>query len=70
MLREIEFREKKVGNEYGFTELLSDKSLEAINRVVKIIGGSCYKRTRELKKRDKTFNFFKKLMRQKTGVKI
>lgn len=66
MLREIEFRKKKVGNEYGFTELLNDKSLEILNSIF----GTHYTRSRELKKRDKTFNFFKKLMKQKTGVKI
>ena len=53
-------------NKYRLTELLDAKSLEALNKVF----GTYYTRPRELEKRDKTFNFFKKLMDQKTGVRI
>ena len=56
---------RKIENKYILPELLSDKSLEAINRVF----GTYYARPRQLKKRDRTFNFFKKLMKQKTGVR-
>ena len=52
-------------NSYILTELLSAKSLEALNRVF----DTHYKRPGELKNRDKTTNFFKKLMKQRTGVK-
>ena len=52
-------------NSYILTELLSAKSLEALNRVF----NTHYSRPKELIKRDKTFNFFKKLMKQKTGVR-
>ena len=56
---------RKIEDRYMLTELLDDKSLEAINRVF----GTYYTRPRELKRRDRTFNFFKKLMGQKTGVR-
>lgn len=52
-------------NKYTLTELLDAKSLEALNKVF----GTYYARPKELVKRDKTFNFFKKLMSQRTGVK-
>ena len=53
-------------NKYTLTELLDVKSLEALNRIF----NTHYARPKELVKRDKTTNFFKKLMAQRTGVKI
>ena len=53
-------------NEYILTELLDDKPLEALNKRF----NRHYARPKILQKRDKTFNFFKKLVHQKTGVNI
>lgn len=57
-------------NEYKLTELLDDKSLNAINRISKILNGTQYSRPKQLRKRDRTFNFFKKLMEQRKGVEL
>jgi len=52
-------------NKYILTELLDAKSLKALNNIF----GTHYERPRELKNRDRTTDFFKKLMKQRVGVK-
>ena len=56
-------------NEYTLTELLDDKSLEAINKVSRILSGVYYIRSGQLSTSDKVTSYFRKLMNQKTGVR-
>ena len=57
---------KQTEDRYILAELIDAKSLEALNRVF----NTHYARPKELISRDKTFNFFKKLMQQRKGVEL
>lgn len=66
----MRFLRRKIESKYTLVELLDDRSLEVINRISEMLNGPHYARPKQLKKRDRTFNFFKKLMKQKKGVRV